>query len=192
MLLLPLPVQSTTQREKTDTAKEKCLPLRQLNYKIKIKNYDKRTPQTVEKVKEKKNENTKKSNDPQQDKHIPVPLKEKTIFPPLVQLFNQSTNRIACLTAFEGGGKTQVFFSYPPFSSRDTSCFVVHLRFSRLHFRSMPPHFFFSFLIFFSRFPLFGTSRRLCSSSRSRFFFLIFLCFTQGIPFPSTARRLAW
>lgn len=102
----------------------------------------------MEKVKEKKNENTKKSNDPQQDKHIPVPLKEKTIFPPLVQLFNQSTNRIACLTAFEGGGKTQVFFSYPPFSSRDTSCFVVHLRFSRLHFRSMPPHFFFSFLIF--------------------------------------------
>jgi len=33
-LPLPLPAQSTTQREKTDTAKEKCLPL-QLNYKIK-------------------------------------------------------------------------------------------------------------------------------------------------------------
>jgi len=93
------------------------------NYKIKIKKYDKRTPQTSGKSKRKKeNENTKeKSNDPQQDKHIPVPLEEKTIFPPLVQLFNQSTNRIACLTAFEGGGgNPSLFFLSPP------SLFEIH------------------------------------------------------------------
>jgi hypothetical protein len=66
------------------------LPLQQLNYKNKIKiKYDRRTPQTSGKSKR------KKSNDPQQHKHIPVLLLEKIPFHlPRVQfLINQSINQ---------------------------------------------------------------------------------------------------
>jgi len=75
-------------------------------------------PRQVEKVKKMKTKTQKKKVTTHNKTHTPVPLEEKTILPPLVQLFNQSTYRIACLTAFEGGKNPSLFFSYPPFSSR--------------------------------------------------------------------------
>lgn len=149
-------------------------------------------PRQWKKVKEKKNENTKKSNDPQQDKHIPVPLKEKTIFPPLVQLFNQSTNRIACLTAFEGGEKPKSFFPIPP------SLLEIHRVLSFIFVFPVCTSvrclltFFFSFLIFSLVFRCLVPVAVFVAVVVVGFFFWFFFASPKESPFPSAARRLAW
>jgi len=88
------------------------LPLQQLNYKNKIKiKYDRRTPQTSGKSKR------KKSNDPQQHKHIPVLLLEKIPFHlPRVQfLINQSINQSNSPPHCVWGGGNMSFLPFFPF-----------------------------------------------------------------------------